>query len=169
VEARRRGQHPRAGDPAVSVQGGPGPTPTRFTVSTPYSTAGYEKAGSKGAQWWPQENVVFVPRPVWILEGQSSDPYYNFGKVIMYFDKEIYRIYWKMVHNRGGEYFYTAMCAYHFVKNDETYHAVFPNFVVGVNDKTNRAALGGRYQESFIEHKWDPAYFSLRTLTRMTD
>jgi len=147
----------------------PGPTPSRFNVSTPYSTAAYEKAGSKGAQWWPQENVVFVPRPVWIIEGQSSDPYYNFGKVIMYFDKEMYRIYWKMVHNRGGEYFYTAMCAYHFVKNDETYHAVFPNFVVGVNDKTNRAALGGRYQESFIEHKWDPAYFSLRTLTRMTD
>ncbi len=148
---------------------GPGPSPTRFTVATPYSTAAYEKAGSKGAQWWPQENVVFVPRPVWIIEGQSSDPYYNFGKVIMYFDKEIYRIYWKMVHNRGGEYFYTAMCAYHFVKNDETFHAVFPNFVVGVNDKTNRAALGGRYQESFIERKWDPAYFSLRTLTRMTD
>jgi hypothetical protein len=147
----------------------PGPTPTRFMVATPYSTAAYEKGGSKGAQWWPQENVVFVPRPVWILEGQSSDPYYNFGKVIMYFDKEMYRIYWKMVHNRGGEYFYTAMCAYHFVKNDDTFHAVFPNFVVGVNDKTNRAALGGRYQESFIERKWDPAYFSLRTLTRMTD
>ena len=107
---------------------------------------------------------MFVPRPVWIVEGQSSDPYYNFGKVIMYFDKEMYRIYWKMVHNRGGEYFYTAMCAYHFVKNDENFHAVFPNFVVGVNDKTNRAALG-RCQESFIERKWDPAYFSLRTLT----
>jgi hypothetical protein len=147
----------------------PGPSPTRFIVSTPYSAAGYEKPGSKGAQWWPQENVVFVPRPVWIIEGESSDPYYNFGKVIMYFDKEIYRIYWKLVHNRAGEYFYSAMCGYHFVKNDETYHSVFPNFVMGVNDKTNRAALGGRYQESFVERKWDPAYFSLRTLTRMTD
>ena len=144
-------------------------SPSRQIIETPYITAGYEKAGSKGAPWWPQENLVFVPRPVYVVEGQSSDPYYNFGKVIMYFDKEIYRIYWKNVHNRGGEYFYTAMCAYHFVKNDETYHAVFPNFVVGVNDKTNRAALGGRYQESFIERKWDPAYFSLRTLTRMTD
>jgi hypothetical protein len=147
----------------------PGPTPTRFLVDTPYPAAGYEKSGSKGAPWWPQENLVFVPRPVWILEGQSSDPYYNFGKVIMYFDKELYRIYWKLVHNRAGEYFYSAMCGYHFVKNDETYHAVFPSMVMGVNDKTNRAALGGRYQESFIEHKWDPAYFSLRTLTRMTD
>jgi hypothetical protein len=147
----------------------PGPTPTRFNVETPYMTAGYEKPGSKGAPWWIQENLVFVPRPVWIIEGQSSDPYYNFGKVIMYFDKDMYRIYWKLVHNRAGEYFYTAMCGYHFVKNDETYHSVSPDLVVGVNDKSNRAALGGRYQESFIEKKWDPSYFSLRTLTRMTD
>jgi hypothetical protein len=144
-------------------------SPTRQIIETPYMSAGYEKPGSKGAPWWIQENLVFVPRQVWVVEGQSSDPYYNFGKVIMYFDKEMYRIYWKLVHNRAGEYFYTAMCGYHFVKNDETFSAVFPNLVVGVNDKTNRAALGGRYQSSFLEQNWDPSYFSLRTLTHMTD
>jgi len=142
---------------------------TRQMIDTPYMTAGYEKPGSKGAPWWIQENLVFVPRQVWVVEGQSTDPYYNFGKVIMYFDKEMYRIYWKLVHNRAGEYFYTAMCGYHFVKNDETFSAVFPNLVVGVNDKTNRAAIGGRYQSSFLEQNWDPSYFSLRTLTHMTD
>lgn len=142
---------------------------TRYKVDTPYMTAGYEKAGSKGAPWWIQENLVFVPRPVWVIEGESSDPYYNFGKVIMYFDKEIYRIYWKLVHNRAGEYFYTAACGYHFVKDGDNYSAVYPNLVIGVNDKTNRAALGGRYQTSFVERKWDPNYFSLRTLTRLTD
>jgi hypothetical protein len=144
-------------------------SPTRQTVETPYMAAGYEKAGSKGAPWWPQENLVFVPRPVYVVEGQSSDPYYNFGKVIMYFDKEMFRIYWKQVHNRAGEYFYSAMCGYHFVKNDETFSSVFPNLVVGVNDKTNRAALGGRYQSSFLEQNWDPTYFTLRTITHMTD
>jgi hypothetical protein len=142
---------------------------TRQMIETPYMTAGYEKPGSKGAPWWIQENLVFVPRQVWVVEGQSTDPYYNFGKVIMYFDKEMYRIYWKLVHNRAGEYFYTAMCGYHFVKNDDTFSAVFPNLVVGVNDKTNRAAIGGRYQSSFLEQNWDPSYFSLRTLTHMTD
>ncbi len=144
-------------------------SPTRQLIDTPYMAAGYEVPNAKGAPWWIQQNLVFVPRPVWIVEGQSSDPYYNFGKVIMYFDKEMYRIYWKQVHNRAGEYFYTAMCGYHFVKNDETFSAVFPNLVVGVNDKTNRAALGGRYQSSFLEQSWDPSYFSLRTLTHMTD
>jgi hypothetical protein len=144
-------------------------SPTRQTIETPYMAAGYEKPGSKGAPWWIQENLEFVTRPVWIVEGQSSDPYYNFGKVIMYFDKEMYRIYWKLVHNRAGEYFYTAMCGYHFVKNDEKFSAVFPNLVIGVNDKINRAALGGRYQSSFLEQRWDPTYFTLRTITHMTD
>ncbi|MFN8545386.1 MAG: DUF1329 domain-containing protein [Candidatus Binatia bacterium] len=147
----------------------PTSNPTRFSVDIPYMKAGYEIGGSKGAPWWIQENLAFVARPVWIVEGQSTDPYYNFGKVVMYFDKEMYRIYWKLVHNRAGEYFYTAACGYHFVKNDEAYHAVFPNLVIGVNDKVNRAALGGRYQSSFIERKWDPSYFSLRTLTHMSD
>jgi hypothetical protein len=142
---------------------------TRFDVTTPYASAGYEKPGSKGAPWWLQDNVVFVPRQVWIVEGESTDPYYNFGKVIMYFDKDIYRIYWKLVHNRAGEYFYTAACGYHFVKSGEDFSTVSPNFVIGVNDKTNRAALGGRYQSSFIERNWDPNYFSLKTLTHMTD
>ena len=93
---------------------------SRYMVSTPYAPAAYEKPGSKGAPWWLQDNVVFVPRQVWIVEGQSTDPYYNFGKVIMYFDKDIYRIYWKLVHNRAGEYFYTAACGYHFVQDGTT-------------------------------------------------
>ena len=35
----------------------------------------------------------------------------------MYIDKDMYRIYWKLVHNRAGEYFYNAMCAYHWSKS----------------------------------------------------
>ena len=121
MEAGRRGQHPRAGDQAGAVRDeAVAGLQARYIVDTPYTPAGYEKPGSKGAPWWLQDNLVFVPRQVWIIEGQSTDPYYNFGKVIMYFDKEMYRIYWKLVHNRAGEYFYTAACGYHFVKSDET-------------------------------------------------
>src|SRR5213078_2339830 len=62
-------------------------SPTRQLIDTPYMAAGYEVPNAKGAPWWIQQNLVFVPRPVWIVEGQSSDPYYNFGKVIMYFER----------------------------------------------------------------------------------
>lgn len=145
-------------------------TATRATVDIPYFKGAYETPGAKGIPWLIVENLVLVPRPVWILEGQSEDPYYNFGKVIMYMDKDMYRIYWKLVHNRAGEYFYNAMCAYHWSTNEDgTFTAVTPNMVVGVNDKTNRAALGGRYSAQFIERKFPEDYFTLRHLTHISD
>jgi hypothetical protein len=145
-------------------------SPTRFEVSIPYFKGAYETPGAQGVPWLIVENLVLIPRPVWILEGQSDDPYYNFGKVIMYMDKDMYRIYWKLVHNRAGEYFYNAMCAYHWSRSqDGNFSAVTPNMVVGVNDKTNRAALGGRYSSQFIERNFENDYFTLRTLTKISD
>lgn len=144
--------------------------PTRFAVDIPYLKAAYETPGSKAAPWLIVENLVLIPRPVWIVEGQSNDPYYNFGKVIMFVDKDMYRIYWKLVHNRAGEYFYTAMCGHHWSRSaDGTFSTVTPNLVMGVNDKSDRAALGGRFLSQFIERNFDPGYFSLRTLTRLSD
>ena len=143
---------------------------SRFDVKIPYLRGAYETPGAKGAPWQVTENLVLVKRPVWIVEGESTDPYYNFGKVIMYIDKEMARIYWKQVHNRAGEYFYTAMCSYHFSKTEDgKFSATTPNMVMGVNDKTDRGALGGRYQSQFIERKFDPGYFSLRNLSRLSD
>ncbi len=140
---------------------------TRWRAPTPPLTASFElPAGErKGAPWLIVDTLAFVPRPAWVVEGESKDPYYNFGKVIMYFDKELYRIYWKLVHNKAGEYFYNAMCGYTFIVSaDATVSAVAPTVVVGVNDKANRAAIGGRSQDQFIEHAFDPETFSLRAL-----
>ena len=144
--------------------------PTRWEVKIPYFRAVYETPRAAGAPWLVVENLKMVPRPVWILEGQSEDPYYNFGKVVMYMDKDMYRIYWKLVHNRAGEYFYNAMCAYHWSKSDDgELGAVTPNMVVGVNDKKNRAAIGGRYDSQFIETDFPRRYFTLYTLTHLSD
>ncbi len=143
---------------------------TRWDVAIPYFKGAYETPGAKGVPWLVVENLKMVPRPVWILEGQSEDPYYNFGKVIMYMDKELYRIWWKLVHNRAGEYFYNAMCAYQFEETaDKKFKAVSPNMVIGVNDKTSRACLAGRYSSLFVEHNFPSDYFTLRTLTRLSD
>jgi hypothetical protein len=145
-------------------------TETRSEVQIPYFKAGYESPGSKGVPWLVVDNLSMVPRPVWILEGESDDPYYNFGKVIMYMDKDMYRIWWKLVHNRAGEYFYNAMCAYHWSKSDDgSFTTVTPNMVVGTNDKTNRACLAGRYSAQFIETKYEDDYFTLHHLTHLSD
>ncbi len=145
-------------------------SPTRFEVDVPYFRGAYETPGAKGVPWLIVENLKMIPRPVWILEGESEDPYYNFGKVIMFMDKDMYRIYWKLVHNRAGEYFYNAMCAYHWsVSEDGTFSAVAPNMVVGVNDKANRAGIGGRYSAQFIERHYPEDYFTLGTLSQLSD
>ncbi|MDX2166473.1 MAG: DUF1329 domain-containing protein, partial [Deltaproteobacteria bacterium] len=145
-------------------------SPTRFEVTVPYLRAGYETNGARGVPWLVIGHLVLVPRPVWVLEGESADPYYNFGKVIMYMDKDMYRIYWKLVHNRAGEYFYNAMCGYHFSKSEsESFSAVSPSVVVGVNDKSNRACLAGRASSQFIERRYPDDYFSMRTLTHLSD
>ncbi len=47
-------------------------------------------------------------------------------------------------------------------KNEDGTTAVTPNLVVGVNDQTNRAALGGRYSSQFIERRYAKYYFQLR-------
>lgn len=143
---------------------------SRAEIEIPYFKGAYETPGAKGVPWLVVENLTLIPRPVWILEGQADDPYYNFGKVVMYMDKDMYRIYWKMVHNRAGEYFYNAMCAYHWSRNDDgSFTAVTPNMVVGVNDKTNRACLAGRYSAQFIERNFPKDYFTLRRLTQLSD
>ena len=127
-------------------------TATRFNVEIPYMRAAYETPGAKGVPWLIVDGLVYVPRDVWVVEGESTDPQYNFAKVIFYFDKELYQIHWKLVFNRAGEYFYNAACGHHFAKNeDDTYSAAANNVVVGVNDKTNRAAFGGRYTSQFLE------------------
>ncbi len=144
--------------------------PTHAEVEIPYFRAAYETPGAKGAPWLIVENLVMIPRPVWILHGESEDPFYNFGKVIMYMDKDMYRIWWKLVHNRAGEYFYNAMCAFHWSANDDgTFKTVTPNMVVGVNDKTNRSGIAGRYSSQFIETKFDEDRFSLHELTHSGD
>lgn len=145
-------------------------TDSRWEVAIPYFKGAYETPGAKGAPWLIVENLNMIPRPVWILEGQSEDPFYNFGKVIMYMDKDMYRIWWKLVHNRAGEYFYNAMCAYHFSQEDGGgFSAVTPNMVVGVNDKTNRAAIGGRYSSQFIETNYPRDYFTIKSLMSGSD
>ena len=146
-------------------------SPTRWLIDTPPLRANFEAGKDhKGAPWLITGNLVFVPRPAWIVEGVSTDPYYNFGKVVMYFDQEMYRIYWKLVSNRAGEYFYNAMCGYTFAETaDRSFSGVLPSLVVGVNDKTNRAAIGGRPQDQFIEQRFNPDEFTLKAISHTSD
>jgi hypothetical protein len=143
---------------------------TRSDVEIPYMRGAYETPGAKGVPWLIVDGLVYVPRDVWVVEGESTDPQYNFAKVVFYFDKEMFQIHWKLVFNKAGEYFYNAACGHHWAKSaDDTFSAVANNIVIGVNDKTNRAAFGGRYTSQFVERSFPKNRFTLQNLTSSSD
>ena len=43
-----------------------------------------------------------MPRPVWIVEAVPKNPYYLYGKQVMYFDKDNFRGYWKSKYDWKG-------------------------------------------------------------------
>ncbi len=142
-------------------------TPTRFAVDIPATRAAYETPGAQGVPWEIVDGLVYVPRDVWIVEGESTDPQYNFARVVFYVDAEMYQIHWKLVYNRAGEYFYNAACSHHWAKNaDDTFSAVANDLVIGVNDKTNTAAFGGRVTTHFLERQFARDRFTLPALLR---
>jgi hypothetical protein len=68
------------------------------------------KAAGKCMEWTKGEGLVawapiqwaLVPRPVWIVEAVPKNPYYLYGKQVMYFDKENFRGYWKSKYDWKG-------------------------------------------------------------------
>ena len=63
-----------------------------------------------------------------------------------------------------------TMCGYTFAATaDRSFSGVLPSLVVGVNDKTNRAAIGGRPQDQFIEQRFNPDDFTLKAISHTSD
>ena len=59
------------------------------------------KKGEGLVAWAPLETAL-VPRPVWVVEVTPKNPYYVFGKQIMYLDKSTFRGYWKNKYDWKG-------------------------------------------------------------------
>ena len=135
---------------------------TRHEVDKPPRlSAAYETPASEGLSWLIVDGMRMTPRPVWIIEGRSKDPRYQHGRVISYIDREMYRIHWKLVYDREGNYFYNAMFGYYWVRNiDASVAAVMPAFFVGVDDSKNRAVLG-RMEAGFVQSHFPCRYFDL--------
>jgi len=66
----------------------------------------FAKKGDSSAPWFI-DSTIWTKRPVWIIEGIPKDPYYNYGRQIMYVDKELNIGYWKVIYDRTGKYWKT--------------------------------------------------------------
>jgi len=70
----------------------------------------FDKSGIswQGAAWWPT-NLYVTKRPVWLIEAVSKDPYYAYGRQVIWVDKELFRGYYKEVYDRAGQYWKTIL------------------------------------------------------------
>jgi len=69
---------------------------------------GYEKEGWTGAAWAPTQ-LKLAKRTCWVVEATPKDPYYAYGRRVVYIDKSAYWAYWTTLYDRAGEYWKTIM------------------------------------------------------------
>jgi hypothetical protein len=71
-------------------------------------TVGYEEPSWQGVAWAPTK-LKLAKRRCWIIEATPKDPYYAYGRRIIYVDKNAYWGYWATLYDRAGEYWKTLM------------------------------------------------------------
>jgi Protein of unknown function (DUF1329) len=69
---------------------------------------GYEKEGWTGAMWAPT-HLKLAKRRCWVVEATPKDPYYAYGRRVVYIDKSAYWATWTTLYDRAGEYWKTIM------------------------------------------------------------
>ena len=62
----------------------------------------------KGPSYSPI-SLIWVPRNVYVMEATPKDPYYNYGKYVMYIDKELHWIWMKDMWDKSGQYWKTQL------------------------------------------------------------
>lgn len=71
---------------------------------------GFEEPGKKFAPWIPT-NLVWIKRPVYVIEAIPKDPYYNYGPQVLWADAENFWLCFKIIHDRANQYWKTFWVA----------------------------------------------------------
>lgn len=78
-----------------------------LSKNNPYIKYGFETEGWTGASWAPT-NAVWVKRKTYVVEGTPKDPYYNYGKCILWFDAAKFAAAYKINFDRANKYWKTS-------------------------------------------------------------
>jgi hypothetical protein len=104
-------------------------------------TVGYETEGWQGAAWAPTK-LKLAKRRCWVVEATPKDPYYAYGRRVVYIDKFAYWAYWTTLYDRAGEYWKTILwldkMAYTPGRDMTTRH---PFWGLGEDVRQNRASF----------------------------
>lgn len=102
---------------------------------------GFQREGWTAAAWTPT-NVIYVRRPVWIIQCHANDPFYNFGKQLLWVDKETFCGYYKQIFDHSGENWKTWYQIWGATENDDkTFRVPLPISASIVDDRTRHATI----------------------------
>lgn len=102
-------------------------------------TLGYEKKDWKGAPWAPT-NIIYVKRKVYVIEGKSKDPYYNYGPTYLWMDAERDAVAYKVIFDRANKYWKTAVTPYVYTSTkDGSYRSVEYSGLLMIDDRRQHA------------------------------
>jgi hypothetical protein len=110
---------------------------------------GWENAGWKGAPWMPT-NLIWVRRPVWLVEGQPRDSYYSYGRQVFYIDQATFKIYYKVVYTPAGEYWKTLLQDLSIAVAPDGSREVGAGALLAVDDRAHHATYTRGFGPDFI-------------------
>jgi hypothetical protein len=101
--------------------------------------SGYEDKEWQGAPWAVM-NYIWIKRPVYVVEARAKDPYYNYGVQRLWVDTETYAVFYKIIHDRAGDYWkasFAAFAGYRSPGDEMKLHAL--SHGVMIDDRTGHA------------------------------
>jgi hypothetical protein len=131
----------------------------------------FDQSGTQwaGAAWWPT-NLYMTKRPVWLVEAVAKDPYYSYGRQVIWIDKELFRGYYKEVYDRAGQYWKTILVGGgQALSEDKVFSTRQADFGLAIDEHATAANVVLPLREGNdirINVGLDPENFSYQGLTR---
>ncbi len=125
---------------------------------------GYETEGWQGAPWMVT-SAIWVKRPAWVIEMESKDRYYNYGKTILYVDAEIWGCLWKIIWDRSDEHWKTYHMGWGAVESaDKSFLTNVGSFQLIVDERAQHATCVNYTNKDYVWKNMaalEPDQFSL--------
>ena len=115
------------------------------TKRTPRLEMNFDTKGAQNAPWFPSEKtpLVWVKRPVYVLELTATDPYYNYGKQHLWVDagNSLITVF-KVIYDRADAYWKNVWLVFAgFADEDDSMRLMIPNFMLAIDDRSDHATL----------------------------
>jgi len=118
--------------------------PTAFEPEGKALTTGYDENPQQYASWW-MVDALWAIVPAYVSELSPKDPYYNYGRQVIWYDATTFDPVWKVIYNRSGEYWRTGVIIndFAFFNNHGGKATAATRSLLGVfvDDKLNRGAV----------------------------